>query len=86
MARKIYLEDIPLDEAWAAFTEALRIAREQDARSWELRAATSLAALWVSRDRSRDARELIVPVYEWFSEGLDTTDLIAARALVEDLS
>jgi predicted ATPase len=51
----------------------------------ELRTATSLARLWQTQGRHREARELLAPVYEWFTEGFDTQDLIAARALLETL-
>ncbi len=69
-----------------AFTESLELARTHGAKSWELRAATSLARLWQSQDREPEAQELINPIYEWFTEGFDTPDLKAAKALVEQLS
>jgi predicted ATPase len=68
------------------FTEALELARAQGAKSWELRTATSLAKVWRSQDREPEARELIVPIYEWFTEGFNTVDLKAAKVLVEQLS
>jgi class 3 adenylate cyclase/predicted ATPase len=67
------------------FERALAVARQQQAKSWELRAAMSLARLW--RDRGKhDARELLAPVYGWFTEGFDTLDLKEAKALLEELA
>jgi predicted ATPase/DNA-binding winged helix-turn-helix (wHTH) protein len=68
------------------FREALDWARRLDALSWELRCATSLARLWRDQTRSNEARELLAPVYDRFTEGFDTADLKAAKALLEDLS
>ncbi len=68
------------------FQRALAIAREQGARFWELRAATSLARLWSDQGRHEDARNLLAPVYAWFTEGLDTPDLAKARALLASLA
>jgi predicted ATPase len=65
--------------------QALDIARHQQAKSWVLRAATSLARLWQAQDKRQDAYELLAPVYEWFTEGFDTVDLTDARSLVEAL-
>jgi predicted ATPase len=65
--------------------QALDIARRQETKSWELRAATSLARLWQAQDKRQDAYELLAPVYEWFTEGFDTVDLTDARSLVEAL-
>ncbi|HEX9870902.1 MAG TPA: adenylate cyclase, partial [Candidatus Tectomicrobia bacterium] len=70
----------------ACFHEALAIARQQQAKSWELRAATSLARLWQSQDKRREAYDLLAPVYEWFTEGFDTADLQEAKALLAELS
>jgi predicted ATPase len=66
-------------EAEAALTRAIDFARHQDAKSLELRAASSLAALWRSHGRHQDAVSLIAPVYDWFSEGQDTRDIARAR-------
>jgi tetratricopeptide (TPR) repeat protein len=74
------------DEAERTLDLALTIARQQGARMWELRAACDLARLWQGRGRSADAYKLLSPVYGWFSEGFDTPDLQAARALLEVLS
>jgi predicted ATPase len=62
-------------EAEACFREALDVARQQSARSFELRAATSLARLWQQQDRRQEAHALLAPVYDWFTEGFDTKDL-----------
>jgi hypothetical protein len=67
------------------FLTALDWARRQGALAWELRAATNLAALWRDEGRVRQARELLAPVYGRFSEGLDTADLVAAKALLDAL-
>jgi adenylate cyclase len=67
------------------FQRALDVARRQGAKSWELRAATSLARLWQRQGRAADARVLLEGIYGWFSEGLDTGDLIEAQALLEIL-
>ncbi len=63
---------------------ALSIARQQNARAWELRAAMSLARLWRDQGRRDEARELLAPVYDWFTEGFDTPDLKAAKALLDE--
>jgi len=68
------------------FLCAFDIARAQQARSWELRTATSLARLWRDQDRRREARDFLAPVYGWFTEGFDTPDLIEAKALLEELA
>ena len=73
-------------EAEACFHQALDISRSQQAKSWELRAATSLARLWQSQDRRQDAYDLLAPVYEWFTEGFDTADLKEAKALLQELA
>jgi class 3 adenylate cyclase/predicted ATPase len=73
------------EKAQAHFSHALMVARRQQAKSWELRAAMSMARLWRHQGRSQEARELLGPVYGWFSEGLDTLDLKEARALLGTL-
>jgi predicted ATPase len=65
--------------------QALGVAREQGARSLELRAATSLAQLWRNQHRIKEAGDLLAPVYGWFTEGFDTPDLKEAKALLEEL-
>jgi len=72
-------------EAEASFHKAIEVARSQNARFWELRTATSLARLWQTQGRPRQAHELLAPVYEWFTEGLDTIPLQEAKALLEEL-
>jgi predicted ATPase len=67
------------------FDRALVIARQQQAKSWELRAAMSLARLWRDRGKQQQARELLAPVYGWFTKGFDTLDLREAKALLEEL-
>jgi predicted ATPase len=74
------------DEARAALEEALLIARRQQSKSYELRAATSLARLWGEQGRRAEARELLAPVYGWFTEGFGTPDLKEAKALLDQLS
>jgi predicted ATPase/class 3 adenylate cyclase len=73
-------------EAETCFQQALTIARRQEAKSLELRAATSLAQLWQQQGKRAEARELLAPIYHWFTEGFDTADLQEARALLEELS
>ncbi len=73
-------------EAETCFHQALDIARHQQAKSWELRAATSLARLWQQQDKLQDAHDLLAPVYEWFTEGFDTADLQEAQGLLNELS
>jgi len=72
--------------AEAAFRQGLEIARQQSAKSPELRVATELARLWRDQGRGAEARSLLAPVYEWFSEGLDTPLLQNAKALLEELA
>lgn len=72
-------------EAESCFHQAIAIAQNQSAKSWELRAATSLARLWQSQDKRQDAYNLLAPVYNWFTEGFDTADLIDAKALLNEL-
>ncbi len=67
------------------FGRSLDVARRQQAKSWELRAATSLARLWQSQDKTEDAHALLAPVYDWFTEGFDTADLKDAKALLDEL-
>jgi predicted ATPase len=67
------------------YQTALDIARQQQAKSWELRAATSLARLWQSQGKRQDAYDLLAPVYGWFTEGFDTADLKDAKTLLHEL-
>jgi class 3 adenylate cyclase/predicted ATPase len=73
-------------QAESCFQKALAVARKQQARSWELRAAMSLSRLWQQQGKRAEARELLAPVYGWFTEGFDTADLQDARALLEALA
>ena len=68
------------------FERALAVARQQQAKSWELRAAMSLARLWRSQGKVQQAREQLAPIYGWFTEGFDTRDLKEAKALLEELA
>jgi predicted ATPase len=73
-------------EAETCFQKAMSIAQNQSAKSWELRASTSLARLWQSQGKRDEARELLEPVYSWFTEGFDTADLKDARSLLDELA
>ena len=73
-------------KAEAYFERALSVARQQQAKSWELRAAMSLARLWRNQGKPQQARELLAPVYGWFTEGFDTLDLKEAKALLGELA
>ena len=68
------------------FERALAVARQQQAKSWELRAAMSMARLWRDQGKRHEARELLAPVYGWFTEGFDTLDLKEAKALLDELA
>ena len=72
-------------EAEACFRQALDIARRQQAKSWELRAAMSLARLWQRQGKRDAARQVLTEVYGWFTEGFDTADLQEAKALLDQL-
>jgi predicted ATPase len=74
-----------LAESEASFAQSIRIAQQQRAKSLELRAATSLARLWGEQSRRAEARDLLAPVYGWFTEGFGTANLKAARALLDEL-
>ena len=74
------------EEAEACFQQALAIARQQPAQSWELRAAMSLARLWQQQGKRTEAYALLAPLYGWFTEGFDTPDLQEAQALLEELT
>lgn len=73
-------------EAEAILVQALELARKQRGRSFELRVAMSMARLWRDRGKRNEARELLAPIYDWFTEGFDTRDLKEAKALLEELT
>jgi len=75
-----------LEEVQNALEEALRVARSQQAKSYELRDATSLARLWGEQSRRTEALDLLAPIYGWFTEGFDTADLKEAKALLDQLA
>jgi predicted ATPase len=72
-------------KAEAYFERALVVARKQQAKSWELRTAMSMARLWRDQGKRDEARDLLAPVYGWFTEGFDTLDLKEAKALLDEL-
>jgi predicted ATPase len=74
-----------LREEIVAAVNALEVSRRQGARMFELRAATALARLWGDQGRRVDARNVLAPVYSWFTEGFDTIDLKTAKALLAEL-
>jgi predicted ATPase len=76
--------DAPQAEAY--FQRALDVARRRQAKSWELRAAMSLARLWQQQGKRAEAHELLAPIYGWFTEGFDTADLQDAKALLDELA
>ena len=73
-------------QAEACFQQALALARQQQAKSWELRAGTSLARLWQQQGKRNEASALLAPVYAWFTEGFETADLQEAQTLLEELA
>jgi predicted ATPase len=88
IAGEIALKSLEPDkeEAEKHFERAVSVARQQQAKSWELRAAMSLARLWRDQGKAQQSRELLAPVYGWFAEGFDTRDLKDAKALLGELS
>jgi predicted ATPase len=88
IAGEIALKSLARDpeKAEACFDRALAVARQQRAKSWELRAAMSMARLWRDQGKQDAARELLAPVYGWFTEGFDTLDLKEAKALLDELN
>src|SRR5262249_23502127 len=73
-------------EAEACFHKAIEIARQQQAKSLELRATVSLTRLWQQQGKKEEARQMLAEIYGWFTEGFDTADLQEAKALLEELS
>jgi len=83
---RLLLRQGQAEAAEELYRQALGIAREQEAKLWELRAAASLARLWRDQGRRAAARALLAPVYDWFTEGFATADLKAAKALLDQLT
>ena len=81
----VLLAENKLDEGEASLQHAIHIAQAQQAKSLELRATASLARLWRDQGKPQQARELLAPVYSWFTEGFDTLDLREAKALLGEL-
>jgi predicted ATPase len=75
-----------LEEGQTALNDAIRSARRQQAKSYELRAAMSMARLWRDQGKRKEAHDLLAPVYGWFTEGFDTRDLKEAKALLDELA
>ena len=75
-----------LTKAEACFEQALAVARQQQAKSWELRAAISMVRLWLQQGKRDEARELLAPICSWFTEGFDTVNLKQAKALLDELA
>jgi predicted ATPase len=73
-------------KAEAYFKHALTVARQQQAKSWELRATMSMARLWRDQEKRDEARDLLAPIYGWFTEGFDTMDLKEAKTLLAELA
>jgi predicted ATPase len=88
IAGEIALKSLAPDpeKAEAYFECALAVARQQQTKSWELRAAMSMARLWRDQGKRDEARELLAPIYGWFTEGFDTRDLKETKALLEELA
>jgi predicted ATPase len=83
---QLLLREGHIEPAEKLYRKALSVAQEQEAKLWELRAAVSLARLRRDQDRLAEARDLLAPVYGWFTEGFDTSDLREAKALLEELN
>lgn len=75
-----------LEEIEVSFQQAIKIARQQAAKSLELRAAMSLSQLWQQQGKAQEARQMLAQIYDWFTEGFDTGDLKEARALLERIA
>ena len=80
------LDPANASEAEACYAKSIEVANAQAARYWELGAARRLARLWHSQSRSTEARDLLAPLYDWFTEGFDTGELVAVKALLDELS
>jgi predicted ATPase len=88
IAGEIALKSLAPDpeKAEGYFDRALAVARQQQAKSWELRAAMSMERLWRDQGKRNVARDLLAPIYGWFTEGFDTLDLKEAKNLIDELS
>ena len=82
----LLLEGADAAEVEACFHQAIEVARKQSAKSFELRAVTSLSRLWQRQDKRTEARDLLSHIYRWFTEGFDTADLQDAKLLLEELA
>jgi predicted ATPase len=82
----LHLPNPDVSQAEASFHQALDVARRQQAKALELRTALSLSRLWQHRGKRTEARQLLADIYRWFTEGFDTADLLAAKALLEELA
>ena len=74
------------EEVETCYRQAIAVAQRQEAKSWELRATTSLARLLRDQGRAAEARDILSPIYHWFTEGFDTPDLQDAKALLDELT
>jgi predicted ATPase len=86
IAGEVALKSAERSAAKAYFERALPVARAQQAKSWELRAAMSMARLWRDQGKRDEARDLLAPVYGWFTEGFETLDLKEAKTLLDELA
>jgi predicted ATPase len=77
---------VPEAEVAACFERALAIARKQKAKFWELRASVSLGRLWRDQGKRDEAHDLLAPIYGWFTEGFDISDLKEAKGVLDDVS
>ena len=85
MKAELFLIDEKQSEAEASFQKALQIARQQNAKSWELRAAIGLSKLWADQGKTSQAKEILLPLYRWFTEGFETKEYIQAKQLLEQI-
>ena len=83
---ELAVKELDIAKAQWYYDRALLIARQQCSKSWELRAAMSMARLWRDQGKRNEARELLAPVYGWFTEGFETLDLKEAKKLLDELA
>jgi predicted ATPase len=86
MGELLLMKGVHEGEVERHFQKAFDVAREQSAKSLELRATMSLARLWQKQGKKEEARQRLAEIYDWFTEGFDTHDLVEAKALLEELS